>query len=430
MKKVLLLLGLWIGLAQFALAQDAQYARDLMAVLCSPDMDGRGYVNKGEIKAANYLAEEMKRLGMLPMFKSTYLQGFSLKANSFPGRMQFKSDKKELTPGIDYLVHPDAPSMKGKYKTLHLDGSLLRDKPALENMLLSKGKGKVLVLDIRGIERYGKDRAVVDEMEVWLKTEAKLPIVAVVFLQDTKLTWFPAWEQVKRPLFLVKAAAFGEQCKYISLDIEASFNAKQGSQNVVGYIPGSVYPDSVVMITAHYDHLGRMGSQVFFPGANDNASGVAMALSLAKYYSKPENKLPYTLCVALFGSEEIGLIGSRFFAQKPPFALSRVKFLLNLDILGTGIDGITVVNGSVYKEKFDQLVQVNDTKGLLKQVKVRGEACISDHCFFHMQGVPSFYVYTMGGIDAYHDVNDKAETLTLEAFDNLITLFSAFIDDL
>jgi aminopeptidase YwaD len=170
-----------------------------------------------------------------------------------------------------------------------------------------------------------------------------------------------------------------------------------------------------------------MGADTYFPGANDNASGVTMMINLAKYFSKPENAPPYSIIFCAFGSEEIGLLGSLHFVEKPLVPLKNIRFLLNLDILGTGVDGITTVNATVYKAEFDRLVKINDKKQLLKQIKPRGEACISDHCFFHKSGVPSFYSYTMGGISEYHNIYDKSETLTLEEFDDLLLLFAEFL---
>src|SRR5690606_32142640 len=99
-------------------------------------------------------------------------------------------------------------------------------------------------------------------------------------------------------------------------------------------------------------------------------------------------------------------------------------------ISGTGDDGIQVVNGSVYPRKFEKLKNINDSEQLLKEVKVRGEACNSDHCMFHRKGVPSFFIYTLGGIQAYHDVNDKAETLPLTEFEDYFRLITRFIDEL
>jgi Zn-dependent M28 family amino/carboxypeptidase len=112
------------------------------------------------------------------------------------------------------------------------------------------------------------------------------------------------------------------------------------------------------------------------------------------------------------------------------FELDKVKFMLNLDILGTGDEGITVVNGKVYQGDFDRLVALNEEHGYLKQVKIRGKAANSDHYFFTEEGVPAFFIYTMGGISAYHDVFDRAETLPLTEYEDLFRLLTEFVEGL
>jgi len=127
-------------------------------------------------------------------------------------------------------------------------------------------------------------------------------------------------------------------------------------------------------------------------------------------------------------AEEPGLLGSQYFTENPIFDLKTIKFLLNIDMAGNGDQGITVVNGTIYREKFDLLQHINNEFHYLKQVKIRGEACNSDHCPFYKKGVPCFFIYTMGGVSFYHDVFDRSETLPLSSFSNYFSLLSKFID--
>jgi Zn-dependent M28 family amino/carboxypeptidase len=169
-----------------------------------------------------------------------------------------------------------------------------------------------------------------------------------------------------------------------------------------------------------------MGADALFPGANDNASGVALLLSMVKHYSV--NKPKYSVVFIAFSGEEIGLLGSQYFTDHPLFPLKKIKFLINFDLAGTGDEGIQVVNGKKYQSKFDLLTSINKERSLLPQIKIRGEACNSDHCMFHMKGVPCFYIYTLGGIQAYHDIYDKGETLPLTEFQDYFTLMAEFIN--
>ncbi|WP_448636180.1 M28 family peptidase [Pedobacter panaciterrae] len=79
-----------------------------------------------------------------------------------------------------------------------------------------------------------------------------------------------------------------------------------------------------MVITAHYDHLGGMGNKTYFPGANDNASGISFLLSLAKYYAA--NPQPYTMAFICFAGEEAGLLGSKYFTEYPLLALQKSGF--------------------------------------------------------------------------------------------------------
>ena len=109
-------------------------------------------------------------------------------------------------------------------------------------------------------------------------------------------------------------------------------------------------------------------------------------------------------------------------------ALESIRFQINLDICGTGDEGIQVVNGSVLRPEFERLVAINDHFALLEKVKSRGERCNSDHCPFYLRGVPAFFIYTLGGARHYHDVYDTEEALTLSEFEDLHRLLTHFIN--
>ena len=181
------------------------------------------------------------------------------------------------------------------------------------------------------------------------------------------------------------------------------------------------------MISAHYDHLGKVG-QTIFPGASDNASGTAMMMTLMKYYSKHQPN--YRTVFMAFAGEEAGILGADYYVNHPLFPLNQIKFLVNLDIMGAGDQGIQVVNGKVFKNQFEKLVELNQTNNYLKEVKTRGESCNSDHCPFYLKGVPSFFIYTLGGKGFYHDPNDTAESLDLSYTEKVYNLLKDFINKL
>ncbi|WAC41922.1 M28 family peptidase [Pedobacter sp. SL55] len=98
----------------------------------------------------------------------------------------------------------------------------------------------------------------------------------------------------------------------------------------------------------------------------------------------------------------------------------------NLDLLGNGDAGATVVNATVYPDEFALLNKINNQQKLISKINSRGKAANSDHYYFTEKGVPAFFLYTQGGISAYHDVYDMAATLPLTAYQNLFKLFVAF----
>ena len=168
-----------------------------------------------------------------------------------------------------------------------------------------------------------------------------------------------------------------------------------------------------------------MGEDTYFPGANDNASGNGMLVALAKELST--KKLKYNIVFIAFAGEEIGLLGSKYMVEHPLFPLEKIKFLVNLDIMGSGEEGITVVNASLFPKEFKKLQKINARKELLEAIKPRGPAANSDHYFFTKAGVPSIFIYTMGPNKNYHDIADQYTALSFSAYDNIKKLVLLFL---
>jgi Zn-dependent M28 family amino/carboxypeptidase len=169
-----------------------------------------------------------------------------------------------------------------------------------------------------------------------------------------------------------------------------------------------------------------MGKQTYFPGANDNASGVAMMLSIAKEIQGQPLPNHNVLFIA-FAGEEIGLEGSSFFVNQHILGGDQISLVLNLDIMGSGEEGITVVNGTVYPQLFQRLVELNESTQSVNQIKPRGKAANSDHYPFSEAGIPAVFIYTMGPNKNYHDIHDKAEALSFDRFDQLHYLLVRFL---
>lgn len=418
---LLLIIFLWFPEVN---GQDKDYARRIIDTLTSPAMHGRGYVNNGDKKAAQFIAEEFQRIG-LKKFTNNYFQNFKFPVNAFPGKMEVKINSRDLVPGQDYLVWPSSPGFKINTEAIYLDQDELMDARKIIYRA-KKHKKMALIADLSGFTNTEEKNQAIENLQVVSMNLEKHPII---WLTDDKLTWSPARHISQVPIIQIKRSALDEIIQEVTMNIDNQYYEQYQSQNVIGYLPGKS-SDSLLVLTAHYDHLGRMGAETYFPGANDNASGVAMMLNLARHFARMEKNPAYDMVFIAFGAEEAGLIGSRYFVDNPLIDLQKVKFLINLDLAGTGDDGITVVNATVFPDKFYQLQNLNRQYTLLTQVKQRGEACNSDHCFFFMAGVPCFYIYTLGGITAYHDIHDKAATLPLTEYNDYFTLLKLYLQHL
>ncbi|MES2591033.1 MAG: M28 family peptidase [Bacteroidota bacterium] len=404
-----------------------QYARIIVDTMASESMHGRGYVNGGDKIAANYIRVEFEKF-KLQSFTGSYYQPFVFPVNTFPGEISFEYsfyDKGKTinfkgVPAQNFLISPESPAATVNFSTVVFDSTFTTSDRKFEKFRKKiNSENTFVIIDDRGVSNKSKLAYFKKAKAGYFKTHT-IELVR-------KLTWDQAQEVNK----YVKIQVLADSFQYATegngvLKVENKFVPDHAAQNVIGYVKGAVYPDSFIVFSAHYDHLGQMGKTVYFPGANDNASGCAMLLNLARHYSTPENQPKYSMVFIAFAGEEVGLLGSKYYTENPLFPLDKIRFVLNMDILGTGEDGITVVNGSVFKKQFDALVNINSQNGFLRDIKIRGKAANSDHYFFSEKGVKSFFIYTMGGTKAYHDIYDKPETLPLNKLEDLFKLIIKF----
>lgn len=423
--KILILFILYGSVPKNTKAQYYDYAKEVVHILASDTLHGRGYLHNGDGKAASFIKNELEKIGVKAINES-YFQEFDLSINTFPDSIFLSIDNENFLVGEDFHVHPGAPSINGKFEFIFIGKDEIFD-PHLLSRKISKSKGKILVLQEYPDSLLDETkRKQLQQLEQFLTLHPQNPAAASIILTSKKLTWYASTFQSAIPSIYLKKEYFDPSSKFITLNISNRYIARYRTQNVLGLIEGK-HPDSLIVIMAHYDHFGMMG-QAIFPGANDNASGVAMLLSLASYYSA--NKPKFSMVFVAFGAEEAGLRGSKYFVDHSPIDLSAIKFVLNFDLAGTGDEGIQVVNGSVYTYQFNRLRELNQKYNLLPEVKIRGAACNSDHCNFDRVGIPGFYIYTLGGINAYHDIYDRAETLPLTEFDDYFRLITLFLDSM
>lgn len=389
-------------------------ARKYVKSLTAPALHGRGYVENGDALAADWIARQFAQFGLKPL-KEDHFQPFQFNVNSFPDSLKVSIDGRRLVPGVDFIVHPASGKAEGTYDLVHLRPDDLLD-PARRAMSMGVLTGKAACLHFPTTSNL-------DSLGLYAAVERELMHFCPVVKPSPKLTWGVAQEARPFPLVEVLPQMVTDSSLTVDLGIRNRLITRHQARNVLGWVKGK--GKKWVVIGAHYDHLGRMGPDALFPGANDNASGVAMMLSLAEWFGKHKPK--HNILFAAFAGEEAGLVGSEWFIVDRPIDLSKIRLMLNLDILGTGDDGITVVNATAQQALFDQLVAINTSKGYLPQVKPRGAACNSDHCPFVKKNIPALFIYTMGGTAAYHDVQDREDQLPLTKFPELYALLKDFI---
>ena len=204
--------------------------------------------------------------------------------------------------------------------------------------------------------------------------------------------------------------------------------------NVVGVLAGADarLAGEAVVIGAHYDHLGRGGegslapeqTGVVHPGADDNASGTAAVMALARAFAAAP-RLPRTLVFAAFSGEELGLLGSSHFVRAPLPGGAAPVFMLNLDMVGRLRAGLVHVGGADSAAPLRGWI-ADAARGLPLTPEVRGDAIgPSDHASFALASVPVLFLFTGAHAD-YHRPSDTADKIDAAGLET-ITAFAARI---
>ena len=419
-----------VAIGNFVYAQNPYFNKQVKK-LTSDTYNGRGYTYDGMNKASHYIAKEFKKIGVKPVGES-YLNEQQFPINIIHDA-KIKINGNELVYGKDFIVKPSSKSIAIN------DADSFYTFP-INNFETSFESKAASIAFIKNDEERQKNkniilppfRSKIDSINTFYKQWANSyeksnnQNRAIFRFVSDSLTASLSQRQANVTEFIIKEKFYSDNLKIEDVEVKAEFVKDFKFNNVIGVVEGK-NSDSVIVISGHYDHLGRVGGAIF-PGASDNASGTAMVMDLAKYYVK--NKPKYKMVFMLFGAEEAGIVGALKYVENPLFPLKEIKFLVNLDIMGAGEDGIQVVNGTKYKNEFNTLVRLNENLNLLRQVKVRGESCNSDHCPFDRKGVPSFFIYTLGGKGNYHNIYDTYQNLDLSYAPKVKELLIAFIKGL
>jgi len=213
--------------------------------------------------------------------------------------------------------------------------------------------------------------------------------------------------------------------------VEASDSTITGT-NVIGFIDNKA--DKTVILGAHYDHLGmggqgslHRGEAAIHNGADDNASGVAVLLQLAHKLKKSELEGNNYLIMA-FSGEEIGLLGSNYFAKNPTVDLEEVNYMINMDMVGRLRDSkVLSVSGTGTAPIWPQVL--NSTNQDFELVLKESGVGPSDHTSFYLQDIPVLHFFT-GQHEDYHKPTDDADKLNYEGMEKITSYIMEVITEL
>ena len=225
-----------------------------------------------------------------------------------------------------------------------------------------------------------------------------------------------------------KAATAGE---FVTEAVETS--------NIIGVIEGEgPNADETIVVGAHYDHLGdgaygsRAGAGKFgeiHNGADDNATGTAAVMELARRFAARDKKPGRRIVFICFTAEEMGLLGARHYVQNPTFPLENTVAMVNFDMIGWLRDDQLTLFGWNSSASFEKFFEDANKDFNLKLNKPEAGFGGSDHLPFNERKIPNTFIHT-GLTSTYHTPDDDFETIDCEGAVKVIDFTEAFMDEL
>ena len=446
--------------------------------LASPEMEGRAAGTDGEKKAAQYIAEEFRTIGIEPLGdQGRYFQTFEIstgtklgsqnrlvteiegKKTTYHPEVSFVpfafSDNGNITGGVVFagygitapeLQYDDYAGLNAKDKIVLVmthepqeknDRGPFRKPQAFHytelrykvtNAREHGAKGIIVVTDPNNHEKEKGDL-----MALRGGGSASAGIVGVHAVREVAETILLPSSQTLSQLQKEIDESFKPRSFVIpnvTADLEIDLVREKGqARNVIGILPGRDphLKGEAIVIGAHYDGLGRGGENslapdrygAIHPGADDNASGVAGVLTLAEAFARTGAKR--TVIFIAFSGEEIGLLGSSHYVRGPTWPLEKTYAMINLDGIGRLKDGRLYILGVDSAGEFRSLVE-GAGQGLGFQLSLSGDAFgPSDHTSFYVKGKPVLMFFT-GPHPDYHRPSDTADKVNGEGMEKVVRL--------
>ena len=397
--------------------------REYIQYLASDDLRGRYPGTEGERMAAEYIAKEFQAAGIRPGAEGDqYYQEFSIYDGvEYLEDNEMEVKGKALSIGEGYYA--TVYSANGEYegKSVAVGFGIQAAEHQHDDYAGVDIKGKAVVIDVSSPDGIHPHSKFLDYHDLGKRIDKAVEMgAAAVILIDPSESGAPAKDfklrrSKKIPVVFVKEAkAVRKLQKNSKVEIEVNLrDVELNARNVIGYLDkGAEY---TVVIGAHYDHLGMGGEGSLYRGepavhngADDNASGVAGLIALARTLSKyPEmgGLGARNYLFVAFSGEEKGLLGSNFFVKSKAIQREFVDYMINMDMIGhLNDDGVLVVNGTgtspIFKEVIRETpcveVRINATEGGIGP---------SDHTSFYNVKIPAIHFFT-GAHEHYHKPSD------------------------
>jgi Iap family predicted aminopeptidase len=423
-----------------------------IAWLADPAREGRGVGTAGLAASGEYIEKRYRELGLAPAGEGGYRQVFSVTTG-----LKVADDtslKIGATAVAQGSITPIASSASGEVSgDLVLAGHGISDKElGVDEYAKLDVKGKIVVarrfvphgdkFDHRDAER----RFGALDYKAWVAREkgAKALIVvdAPVRPKDAPKDWkapdeapFPelhsrTYGDAGIPVLLVKRAGLGDLLEKLAkkqrvrADIKVSLDkTKQDAFNVLARLASGAPPaerlQGVVILGAHYDHLGLGGRDSLAPdkkephlGADDNASGTAALLEVARALSARKNELRRDVVFASFSGEEAGVLGSTHYTRGPSagLAMGDVVAMINMDMVGRMRENRATVLGAATADEWVPLVEAACAKARIDCVTSGDGYGPSDQTAFYAAGIPVLHFFT-GSHGDYHKPSDAADKI-------------------
>lgn len=445
--KVPLLLVFAVGIV----AQQPDRIQKDVKYLASDALEGRRTGTKGATEAARYIAKEFSRLKLKPL-STGYLQKFPYVAGVTLGKtntLSFGTEK--LEPGTDWLPLGFSSSAKVNGGLVFVGYGITASELNHDDYATANATGKIAVAlqgTPDGANPHG--RFVRVEAVRWKAVAAKnagakaLIVIAgeANFKDDrlTKLAYDNMAGDAGLPVIVVSREAADRLFKLSGLSLsqlETSPTSRTltgeinlttdivrneaPAYNVIGMLEGSdpLLKNEVIIIGAHYDHLGRGGegsgslaatSGEIHHGADDNASGTAGVLELARLFTaqKPKRSIVFMA----FGGEEEGLLGSNYYVNHPLVPLANTVAMINMDMIGRMKDRRLVVGGVGTAKEWRDLMAADTEKAFQLTLNEDGFGP-SDHSSFYAKQIPVLFFWT-GTHNDYHKPSDTFDKINYD----------------